>query len=179
MHVYILQRPDGLVKIGRSINPVRRIRSLETQGGFSAEKTWVSQPVDDAGFVERTVHGLLSDKRGIGEWFDCEFNDAVSSAESTVSTVAKPTETIQQRFAARLNQALDSNGYPLKHKGRQARLGNDLSVTSKAASYWLEGKKLPDMKHAVEIAELVGVCVEWLLTGRGPMTPDQAYRKRP
>ena len=176
MHVYAVKHPSGAVKIGRSINPDKRIRSIETQGGFSAERTWISQPVSDADLVERTIHELLSDKRGIGEWFDVDFDDAVSSAESVAATVAVPAGTVQQRFAARLNQSLDGIGYPAKNKGRTKALGRDLLVSQKAASFWLSGQKLPDMEHSIAIAELAGVCVEWLLTGRGPITPDQSRK---
>lgn len=35
------------------------------------------------------------------------------------------------------------------------------------------GEKLPSMEKAIEIASKLGVCVEWLLTGRGSKMPSK------
>jgi hypothetical protein len=36
------------------------------------------------------------------------------------------------------------------------------------AGKWLRGESLPGMENALLLATELGVCVEWLLTGRGP-----------
>jgi len=52
-------------------------------------------------------------------------------------------------------------------------LGRYLHVGTTMAWNYFNGEKLPSMEKAVEIALKLGVCVEWLLTGRGPMQPLQ------
>lgn len=39
---------------------------------------------------------------------------------------------------------------------------------------WVRGQSLPTLETAIEIALRGKVCVEWLLTGRGPQFPDAA-----
>lgn len=39
---------------------------------------------------------------------------------------------------------------------------------------WYRGDSLPELRTALDLALRTGVCVEWLLTGRGPMYPDAA-----
>ncbi|NJM13057.1 MAG: helix-turn-helix transcriptional regulator [Synechococcaceae cyanobacterium SM1_2_3] len=50
-------------------------------------------------------------------------------------------------------------------------LGRYLHVSTSMAWNYFNGEKLPSMEKAVEMALKLGVCVEWLLTGRGPMQP--------
>lgn len=71
-------------------------------------------------------------------------------------------------FSSRLNDALDAIGYPAKGKGRQVRLGKDMHTSQKGARKWLEGEAIPSMDHAIGLALLAHVHIEWLLTGRGP-----------
>lgn len=50
-------------------------------------------------------------------------------------------------------------------------LGRQFDVSGPMVSYYRTGKKLPSMETALLIARKTGVCVEWLLTGRGPKHP--------
>lgn len=57
----------------------------------------------------------------------------------------------------------------------QQELGRDLGVAQPTARSWLNGENVPGMEKAIEVAMFFGVCVEWLLTGRGakfPTLPD-------
>lgn len=80
---------------------------------------------------------------------------------------------------------LDGMGHPgfserLREACRDAKapdtmdaLGRYLGVSkSMAWNYWA-GEKLPSMEKAIEIASKLGVCVEWLLTGRGSKMPSK------
>jgi len=51
-------------------------------------------------------------------------------------------------------------------------LGKIFGVTAPNITYWRKGQKLPAMGTAQRIAKRCGVCVEWLLTGRGPKYPE-------
>lgn len=57
-------------------------------------------------------------------------------------------------------------------------LGTVFAVSGATISNWRNGIKLPDIDHAVDIALKFNVCVEWLLTGRGPRAPKPAYDSR-
>ena len=70
-------------------------------------------------------------------------------------------------FARRLNQALDANGYPLKGQGRQTAVAKRFDVSQKGARKWLEAESIPEMKRLPAIASVLGVTVEWLLSGQG------------
>lgn len=52
-------------------------------------------------------------------------------------------------------------------------LGRYLGVGTTMAWNYVNGEKLPSMEKAIEIALKLDVCVEWLLTGRGPMQPPK------
>ena len=179
MHVYAIEA-NGQTKIGRSMNPEQRVRGIVTQGGFSAVQQWISGPLSDAAFVESKAHKLLADRRLVGEWFSCALHEAVEAITNAAASEPSPKENKAlgcldpDSFAARLNQALDAVDFAEKNKGRSVQLGAEIGVTYRAASFWLTGEKLPSLKNAVRIARFTGVCVEWLLTGRGPEKPDSS-----
>ena len=52
-------------------------------------------------------------------------------------------------------------------------LGRWLGVSTSMAWNYHTGEKLPSMEKAIGISVRLGVCVEWLLTGRGPMRPPK------
>lgn len=70
-------------------------------------------------------------------------------------------------FAQRLRQACLESGLALKQK----ELGKAFGVSGTMVWNYLHGEKLPGMTNARVIAMKLGVCVEWLLTGRGPQRP--------
>lgn len=53
----------------------------------------------------------------------------------------------------------------------QNELGKILGVSGTTAFNYLNGLKLPSMPRAIHFAKLLNVCVEYLLTGRGPKRP--------
>lgn len=62
---YIVRNPkSGLIKIGRSINPAARIKSLECGSGASLETIAILP-----GNRERELHKKFSELRVFGEWF--------------------------------------------------------------------------------------------------------------
>lgn len=72
-------------------------------------------------------------------------------------------------FVSRLNELFDDKGLP--KRGRQAFLSKRFKVAQPSAKKWLDGINYPEMEKTVEIAKWGGVCVEWLLTGRGVKYP--------
>lgn len=74
---------------------------------------------------------------------------------------------LESGFGARFTAACREAGLPAS----QNALGKALGVSGATINYYRNGIKLPSMKTAIRIAEKTGVCVEWLLTGRGKKTP--------
>jgi len=59
----------------------------------------------------------------------------------------------------------------------QVAIAKDLGIAQSAVGKWKAGNGLK-LAHAMAIAYQTGVCVEWLLTGRGPKTPpNEAWFK--
>lgn len=63
--VYFVRRSDGLVKIGRSTNPERRLKDLRSAGGPMELVAWFD---GDAG-TERALHDAFAAHHVSGEWF--------------------------------------------------------------------------------------------------------------
>lgn len=76
---------------------------------------------------------------------------------------AAPFADFARRFIAACREA--------RLPTQQDQLGRLFAVSAPMISYYSTGKKLPSMETALHIAQKTGVCVEWLLTGRGPRYP--------
>lgn len=75
----------------------------------------------------------------------------------------------------RINTALVGAGYTKdRHKNLTDVLARTFNVSIATVSNWRHGQKCPAMENALLIAVKLDVCVEWLLTGRGPVTPSSA-----
>lgn len=60
-----------------------------------------------------------------------------------------------------------------RHAGlSQAALAAAVGVQRSAVSHWEAQRGKPSMNHMRQLALLTGVQIEWLATGRGPMTPS-------
>ena len=74
-------------------------------------------------------------------------------------------------FYARLEQALERK---LGDKPKQQQIADRVGLRQTAVSAWKQGPSLPPLHTVAQLAKWSGVCVEWLLTGRGPMFPEAA-----
>ncbi|MBD8900180.1 transcriptional regulator [Rhodanobacter sp. DHG33] len=73
-------------------------------------------------------------------------------------------------FAERLRKALDRTGF-VPGRGRTSALAYRCGVSREAARKWLTGHALPELPRIIELAKDLGINLEWLTTGRGPMSP--------
>lgn len=82
----------------------------------------------------------------------------------------KPKATVAD-FSKRLNECLDETNVPAKGKGRQGYVAKQFGVSQAAARKWLEAVSYPETPRVIELCDAYDICVEWLLTGRGPKRP--------
>lgn len=73
----------------------------------------------------------------------------------------------KQKFASRLNEALDDAGVPQKGLGRQSALVRMLGVSHRVAKKWLVGEEFPATSKMVKIASTLNVRSNWLFSGQG------------
>lgn len=73
----------------------------------------------------------------------------------------------KQKFADRLNEALDDAGVPLKGMGRQSALVRMLGVSHRVAKKWLDGEEFPPTSKMVRLASELQVRSNWLFSGQG------------
>jgi len=107
---------------------------------------------------------------------DCYFKSRTQSyfvAVDNPSMRQIPITGPHRGFAERLREALQE-ARPEPIKISQPTVGKFAGVSPITARNWLTGQKLPGMAKAVALSESLGVCVEWLLTGRGPKRPQTA-----
>lgn len=80
-------------------------------------------------------------------------------------------------FMAKIRSVLDramealAERYP-RQKPTQERLAALAGVKQPSVNEWKDG--FPAMENAVRLSENLGICVEWLLTERGPKHPPRA-----
>ena len=79
-NIYIFDFGDR-IKIGQSIDVKRRLRNIETQSGIEAIQHF-STETDDR--YENLMHKILSEFRGVGEYFNAPFDFAVSILKSLI-----------------------------------------------------------------------------------------------
>ena len=84
------------------------------------------------------------------------------------------TESDETTFWDRLGEAMLENKLKHTQTAASALIG---SKGNTAARKWQEGG-YPNMTNTVHISKQLGVCVEWLLTGRGAMYPLTGARSK-
>ena len=77
-YVYVIENENHKVKIGRSINPEKRIRHIEKISGYKVVNTYITPCLHQYIQLETFLHGHFATNRSIGEWFNINYHDAVS-----------------------------------------------------------------------------------------------------
>lgn len=89
-YIYAIGFPNGRVKVGRSINPIIRMRAICSQSGYSYDDDVNKFYIETAQHakVESKCHKNLSEisNRLAGEFFDCSFDEAVRVIKSQIIT---------------------------------------------------------------------------------------------
>ena len=77
-HVYCIDNGTGNVKIGRTINPKRRIETIESQSGIKIKQAYLSPLCSNYGEIENLMHENFKEYRQIGEWFNIKIEDTIN-----------------------------------------------------------------------------------------------------
>lgn len=96
-YVYILET-DGCTKIGKSVNPEKRIETIRTTSGRHIKRVAFSEPCNNYSKIENEMHKLFKDKRIVGEWFDIKFDDAVKALKSFELDIKDIAESQNSNF---------------------------------------------------------------------------------
>lgn len=81
------------------------------------------------------------------------------------------TSNEREKFAMRLNEALDDAGIPPKGNGRSSALVDMLGISHLEAQKWLDGEEFPKTSRLVKMATALQVRSNWLLSGQGEKFP--------
>ena len=74
-HVYIVRNKNNLIKIGNSINPKKRLNTLESQIGDKLDIIYISEHKSNYREIEQKLHFRFNAKKHLGEWFYLSKND--------------------------------------------------------------------------------------------------------
>ena len=81
-YVYVIENENHKVKIGRSIDPEKRIKHIEKISGYKVVNIYVTPCLHQYIQLETFLHGHFATNRSIGEWFNISYYDAVSYVSS-------------------------------------------------------------------------------------------------
>jgi len=105
--VYIAEFED-LIKIGRTCNPQKRIRTLITQSGRKIQRVAYTLPILNYAKTEKRMHQIFKKNRTVGEYFDLSFNIACeqlknlkleSATEKQLHEFEENDKTMIQKFS--------------------------------------------------------------------------------
>lgn len=128
--LYLMENTNGLLKIGISVDPVKRARNLTTASGITVHLVAVWKLDKNARKVEGQLHKSFSKYRLEGEWF--------SPGSITEDKIEAKISCNWERML--LNQSLEER----KLKGKAVDTYNYSSIkveTAKAILFIIEGKE--------------------------------------
>lgn len=96
--VYIIESDNGLLKIGRSTRPHKRINAIRTQSAAGIKKIVISEPILNYAESERKLHKIFKNKRINGEWFDLEMSECLEELEK-IQVETKEKAILNEEYA--------------------------------------------------------------------------------
>jgi hypothetical protein len=112
-HLYIVKSTGGLIKIGRSSCPKRRITEIAKATGTAVVKQFISPICLNAHTIERYLHKHFAEHRQQGEWFTVDFQTAVEEAKQQTFQTEEPSKLMPFEFDGNQIRTLtDENGEP-------------------------------------------------------------------
>ena len=139
--VYVMTDATGLVKIGKSKNPARRLRQMLT-GNTSIRLAFTSNTVEDSFSSEFKCHDLLSDRRVIGEWFDCGIDVAITTVKMCTGNDYNEDTVKQEEIKV---AASDAKGWQKTYAKSLAVMVDCGGGVAKVIAYILKNKNVDNM----------------------------------
>lgn len=88
LYVYVIGPKDGLQKIGRSVSPKKRLKTLQSGSPLKLHVHFTLQHAR-AGAVEIAAHRVLHADRVHGEWFRVSPGVAIAAVHTAVECIAQ------------------------------------------------------------------------------------------
>ncbi len=112
-HLYIVESKGGLIKIGRSSCPKRRIAEIAKATGTAVVRQYLSPLCLNAQTIERYLHKHFAEYRQQGEWFKVQFKTAVEEAKKQTFQTEEPGKLLTFEFESnQLRTMVDEKGDP-------------------------------------------------------------------
>lgn len=160
-HVYVYDGGTGLIKIGRSATPKRRLRGIRTSVGHRQFESWVSQAVFDHEGLERAVHVELSRYRVAGEWFACSMHLAIETVKVLAAKYYSPDHPV----AIEKMRQNDAKAERMIEQVKRFAAGQGERAASEAVD------RLADIGAiAAELGRALSATVEYLVDEYGQLT---------
>lgn len=108
--VYVMQDASGLVKVGKSQNPIHRQNILAT-GNPTIKLLFSTELMTNYSSVESECHKILSEFLVSNEWFNCEPSfaiETVKSVSNSMGRIEEPKERHDEQVIKRINCAVNA-----------------------------------------------------------------------
>ena len=99
-YLYVIENSQGLIKIGISRNPDKRLQLIQTACGYKCNLLYTQYIPEGVYNLEQNLHWYYKDFRTFGEWFDLE------DRNSLIDTVTEVVEAYMQKDEIILYSAL-------------------------------------------------------------------------
>jgi hypothetical protein len=99
-YVYVILDNHDRVKIGKSLNPERRIKGIASASGIEIIDSYITEPLFGYSEFEHFMHEQFKEYRGVGEWFNCRFDDVITFIETTDMTDFTKEQYLNCNFTA-------------------------------------------------------------------------------
>ena len=86
--VYLIRSSEGLCKIGRTIDPQDRLKTLQLNTGVALTLEYSKDLRSKGKRVEKELHRLYAEKKIRGEWFALEATD-VEAVKAYIKAVKR------------------------------------------------------------------------------------------
>ena len=87
-NVYVLTSDHGLIKVGISKNPEKRVKDIRAASGLVIDLAHVRE-LENASAVEHAAHIVLDAKRRCGEWFDVTVDEAITAIDFVIEGLSR------------------------------------------------------------------------------------------
>ncbi len=97
--VYIMMGPNGTIKVGRSIHPLKRARQLRGFAGGAVHLLYATPVLPDSCWVEVETHKKIKSFNVSDEWYSITFEQAFNAMREAIAEVKEKYRLISSKPA--------------------------------------------------------------------------------